>query len=116
MDLDCRVKETNAGFEMRCYQRLLNSTYKDHVTNEEVRRNFQAAIGEHDEHLTLVKKEAEVVWLLISVFWISKENPTGTMKVKRRGGRQKKRWEDNNKEWTGLDFASLIRTAENRTR
>ena len=44
------------AFEMRCYQRLLNISYKDHVTNEEVRRKIQAAIGEYDELLTLVKK------------------------------------------------------------
>ena len=31
-------------------------SYKDHVTNEEVRRKIQAAIGEYDELLTLVKK------------------------------------------------------------
>ena len=36
------------------------------------------------------------------------------MKGKRRG-RQKKKWEDNIKEWTGMDFASSIRAAENRT-
>ena len=31
--------------------------FMNHVTNEEVRRKIQAAIGEYDEHLTLVKKE-----------------------------------------------------------
>ena len=31
-------------------------------------------------------------------------------------GRQKKRWEDNIKEWTGMDFASSTRAAENRSR
>ena len=31
-------------------------SYNDHVTNEEVRRKIQAAIGEYDELLTLVKK------------------------------------------------------------
>ena len=41
---------------MRCYRRLLNISYKDHITNEEVRRKIQAAIGEYDELLTLVKK------------------------------------------------------------
>ena len=48
----------------------------------------------------------------------SKDNPTGslgTVKGKRKRGRQKKRWEDNIKEWTGMDFASSIRAAENRT-
>ena len=44
------------AFEMRCYRRLLNSSYKDHVTNKEVRRKIQAAIGEYGELLTLVKK------------------------------------------------------------
>ena len=36
--------------------------------------------------------------------------------VKRKRGRQKKKWEDNVKEWTGIDFVSSTRTAENRTR
>ena len=35
---------------------LLNISYKDQVTNEEVRREIQAAIGEYDELLILVKK------------------------------------------------------------
>ena len=41
---------------MRYYRRLLNISYKDHVTNEEVHRKIQAAIGEYNELLTLVKK------------------------------------------------------------
>ena len=32
------------AFEMRCYRELLNISYKDHVTNEEVRGKIQAAI------------------------------------------------------------------------
>ena len=38
------------------------------------------------------------------------------MKGKERRGGQKKRWEDNIKEWTGRDFASSTRAVENRTR
>ena len=38
------------------------------------------------------------------------------MKGKRKRGRQKKRWEDNIKEWTGMDFVSSTRAAENRTK
>ena len=44
------------AFEMRCYRRLLNISYKDHVTYEEGRRKIQAAIGEYGELLTLIKK------------------------------------------------------------
>ena len=56
MDLDCRVREENAGFWVEMLRRLLSISYKDHVTNEKVRRNIQAAIGEYDERLPLVKK------------------------------------------------------------
>ena len=44
------------ALEMRCYRRLLNISYKDHVTNEEVRNRIQNAIGVHDDLLTMVKK------------------------------------------------------------
>ena len=43
------------------------------ITNEEVRRKIQAAIGEYDELLTLVK----MVWPCLKVLWFSKDNPTG---------------------------------------
>ena len=35
------------------------------------------------------------------------------LKGRKQGG-QKKRWEDNIKEWTGLDFAKLQRAVDNR--
>ena len=54
--LTVELEKRMQAFEMRCYRRLLNISYKDHVTNEEVRRKIQAAIGEYDELLTLVKK------------------------------------------------------------
>ena len=56
MDLDCSVRKKNAGFWDEIYRRLLNISYKDHVTNEEVRRKIQATVGEYDELLTLVRQ------------------------------------------------------------
>ena len=53
--LTAELEKRTQAFEMRCYRRLLNISYKDHA-NEEVRRKIQAAIGEYDELLTLVKK------------------------------------------------------------
>ena len=38
----------------------------------------------------------------------------GTVKAGRRQGRQRKRWEDNIREWTGLEFAKSQRAVENR--
>ena len=38
----------------------------------------------------------------------------GTVKGRRRQGRQRKRWEDNIRERTGLEFAKSQRALENR--
>ena len=48
------------------------------MTNEEVRRRIQAAIGEYDELLTLVKKR-KLRWFghVSMSFSLSKDNPTG---------------------------------------
>ena len=48
--------------EMRCYRKILGISYKDHVTNEEVRAKIQRAIGPQED-LTIVKKtQTAVVW------------------------------------------------------
>ena len=38
----------------------------------------------------------------------------GTVKAGRRQGRQRKRWQDNIREWTGLEFGKSQRAVENR--
>ena len=38
----------------------------------------------------------------------------GTVKGERRKGRQRKSWEDNIREWTGLEFGKSQRAVENR--
>ena len=40
----------------------------------------------------------------------------GTLNGKRKRGRQKKRWEDNIKEWIGMYFASSTWAAEDKPR
>ena len=42
------IEKRIQALEMRCYRRLLNISYNDHVTNEEVRNRIQNAIGMHD--------------------------------------------------------------------
>ena len=95
----------------------MNISYKDHVTNEEIGRKIQAAIGEYDELLTLVK-ERKLRWfghVSRSSYLAAKTILQGTVKGEKRGRQTKKR-EDNIKEWTGMGFASSTRAAENRTR
>ena len=54
--LTAELERRTQTFQMRCYRRLLNISHKDHVTNEEVRRKIQAAIGEYNKLLILIKK------------------------------------------------------------
>ena len=53
--LTAELEKRTQAFEMKCYQRLVNILYKDHVSNEEVCRKIQAAMGTYDGLLTLVK-------------------------------------------------------------
>ena len=45
------------AMEMRCYQKILCISYKDHVTNEEVHNRITQAIGPYEDLLTTVKRQ-----------------------------------------------------------
>ena len=47
---------TKKAMEMTCYRKILCISYKDHVTNEEVRAKIQQAIGPHEDLLPIVKR------------------------------------------------------------
>ena len=93
----------------------MNISYKDHVTNEEYRNRIQNVIGMHDDLLTMVKKR-KLRWCghISRSSGMAKTILQGTEKGARRRGRQKKRWEDNIKEWTGMEFGDSLRAAEDR--
>ena len=44
LTLTVELDKRTQAFKIRCYRRLLNISYKDHVTNEEVRKKIKAAI------------------------------------------------------------------------
>ena len=51
------------AMEMRCYRKILRISYKDHVTNEEVRAKIQQVIRPHEDVLTICKEtQTAVVW------------------------------------------------------
>ena len=50
---------------MRCYRQILRISYKDHVTNEEVRAKIQQAIGAHEDLLIMVKRR-KLQWYVMS--------------------------------------------------
>ena len=96
-------KNTSHGNEIVPQDTIQNS-YKDHVTNEEVRAKIQQAIGPHED-LTHVKRR-KLQWYghVFRLSGLAKTILQGTVKGGRRQGGQRKRWEDNIREWTGLDF------------
>ena len=49
-------KENKQATKMGCYRKTLRISYKDHVTNEEVRAKIQQAFGPHEDLLTIVKR------------------------------------------------------------
>ena len=44
--------------EMKYYSKVLRISYKDHVTNEEVRAKIQQATGPHEDLLTIIKRKS----------------------------------------------------------
>ena len=113
--LTAEIERRIQALEMRCYRRLLNISYKDHVTNEEVRNRIQNAIGVHDDLLNMVKKR-KLRWYghISRSSGMAKTILQGTVKGARSRGRQKERWEDNIKEWMGMGFGDSLRAVEDR--
>ena len=58
--LTAEIERRIQALEVRCYRRLLNISYSDHVTNEEVRNRIQNAIGE---------TETQMVWPHLKILW-----------------------------------------------
>ena len=80
------------AMEMRCYRKIPYISYKDHVTNEEVRAKIQQATGPHEALLTIVKRR-KLQWYghVSRSSGLAKTILQGTVKGGRRQGRQRKR-------------------------
>ena len=59
---------------MRCY-----ISFKDHVTNEEIRSRIQNADGVYDYFLKFYGENTgtEMVWLHLEIFWHGNDNSAG---------------------------------------
>ena len=112
--LTAELQRRIQAMKMGCYREILRISYKDHVTSEEVCAKIQPAIGPHKD-LTMVKKH-KLQWYghVSHSSGLAKNILQGTVKGGRRLGRRRKRWKDNIREWTGLEFAKSQRAAENK--
>ena len=95
---------------------ILCISYKDHVTNKEVRAKIQQAIGPHEDLLTIVKTR-KLQWFghvscssgpAKTICARHSEREKKTRRTEEEVGRQPQR------KWTGLEFAKSQRAVENR--
>ena len=100
--------------EMRCYRITLRISYK-HSLYQRLYAKIQQAIEPHEDLLTIVKRR-KLKWYghVSRSAGLAKSVLQGTVKGGRRQGRQKKRWEDNIREWTGQEFANSQTAVEKR--
>ena len=113
--LTAELQRKIRAMEMRCCHRILHISHKDHITYEEVRDKIQQAIEPHENLLTIVKRCKLQRYGHISLSSdLVKTILQSTVTGGRRQGRQRKRWEDNIREWTGLEFAKSQGAEENR--
>ena len=77
-------------------------------------RQDPAGIGPHEDILTIVKRR-KLQWYghVSCSSGLATTILQGTVKGVRRQGGQRKRWEDNIREWTGLEFGKSQRAVEN---
>ena len=110
-DIERRIQ----ALEMRCFRILLGISYRDHITNEEVKARIRNAIGQYEDLLTAVKRH-KLKWygLVTRSSGLTMTILQGTVQGGRQRGRQRKQWEDNIKKWTGLEWNIILRKAENR--
>ena len=86
------------------------------LQKQKVHSKIQHTVGPHEDLLIIIKRR-RLQWYghVSHSLGLAKTILQGTVKGEgRRQGRQKKRWEDNIREWTGLEFGRSQRAVENR--
>ena len=91
--LTAELQRRIQAMEIRFFRKIPHISYKDHA-------KIQQAIGPHEDLLTIVKRRKRQWYGHVSrSSGLAKTILQGTMKVGRRQGRQRERWEDNIREW-----------------
>ena len=98
---------------MLCYRRLLNITFKDPVTNEEVHYKIKDANGKHND-LLFLEAQSQMVRSYLKGLKHGQDNTARDSKKTARRGRLRDRWEENIKGWAGLEFGESVRAVEIR--
>ena len=78
------------------------------------KHKYCQAIGPHEDLTTVKQRKLRWYGHITRSTGLAKTVMQGTVQGGRRRGRQRKRWEDNIPEWTGLTLGAAMRKAERR--
>ena len=76
-EIERRIEALEMRCYRRCYRRLLNISYKDHVTNEEVRKNLECNWSAWWSPNHGKDTETQIVWPHLKIFWHVEDNSAG---------------------------------------
>ena len=110
--LTAEIERRIQSLEMRSYRRLLNISYKKTCdewggSQQNPECNWSAWWSPNYGKET----ETQMVWPHLKILWHGEDN---SARDSERSKKEKKRWEDNIKEWTGMGFGDSLRAAEDR--
>ena len=109
-DIERRIQ----ALEMRCFRKLPGISYRDHITNEEVKARVGNAIGPYKDLDYSEKTQTEVVRALHTIIWTGQDHPTGNSSRRKTKRQTEETMGKNIKEWTGLEWNIMLRKAKNR--
>ena len=107
--LTAELQRRIQAMEMRCYRKIVHISYKDHVTNEEVRAKIQKAIGPHEDLLTIVKRQTVVVW---SCFPFIRSSQNHLARHIERGKKTRRTKEEVGRQHQGMDRPGVRQVPE----
>ena len=76
--LTADIERRTQTVEMRCFRKLLGISYRDHITNKEIKTRIENAIRLYEAFLTFSKKtQTEVVRARHTIVWTDQDCPMG---------------------------------------
>ena len=88
--LTAELQRRIQAMEMRCNRKILRISYKDHVTNEEVRAKIQQAIGPHEDRMVVKRRKMQWYGHVCRSSGLAKTILQGTVK----GGKKTRQTEE----------------------
>ena len=102
--LTAELQRRIRAIEMRCYRKILRISYKDHVYYQRGSLCQDPAGNRTTRRPLDHRKGTQIAMVRTCLPFIKSGQNHLARHSERRRGRQRKKWEDNNREWTGLEF------------